>query len=204
MGSMHPQLAARLVKWVRDLPREQVHIYFTFKVAPVDRARNQIVEYFLTKRVRNNEPFTHLLMIDADTIPPEDAIERLLSHDKDIVTGLTPILRYDAKTGAWDTNDNAFTHVDRDEKTGKVITTHVARRHHGLQQVFRCGGSCLLVKRRVFEAILPPHFQFESNENGTIHTRSEDIYFCDLVKFGGFEIYADTHVVCGHYKEIML
>lgn len=203
MGSMHPQLAARLIKWVRDLPHGQVHIYFTFKVAPVDRARNQIVEYFLQHRVEGDKPLTHLLMIDSDTIPPEDAIERLLSHDKDIVTGLTPILRYDEKTGGWDTNDNAFTHVDRDE-LGKVITTHVARRNHGLQKVFRCGGSCLLVKREVFESIPPPHFQFESNESGTTHTRSEDIYFCDIVKIGGLEIYADTHVVCGHYKEIML
>lgn len=202
MGSVHPLLVSRLLRWAREYP-EQVHFYFTFKVAPVDRARNQIVDYFLKTKVRNGMPLTHLLFIDSDTIPPEDAIKRLLSHDKDIVTGLTPILRYEEKEGDWDVYDNCFTSVEKDEN-GKTIKTHIAQRGTGLQEVFRCGGSCLLIKREVFEKLKVPYFRFLSNEDGTSHTRSEDIYFCDSARAANINIYADTEVACRHYKDIML
>ena len=203
MGSIHPMLASRLIGWGSEF-KGRVHFYFTFKVAPVDRARNQIVDYFLKQTIGEEKaPLTHLLMIDADTVPPVDALRRLLSHDKEIVTGLTPILRYDEKKDAWQTYDNCFSHVDRDAD-GKIITTHVVRRNKGLQEIFRCGASCLLIHRSVFETLKPPYFQFVPNEDNTIHVRSEDIDFCDRAKEAGYHIYADTDVACGHYKDVML
>lgn len=197
MGSIHPILVSRLIKWGQSYG-EQVSFYFTFKVAPVDRARNQIVEFFLSSERR----FTHLLMIDADTIPPEDAVERLLSHKKEIVTGLTPILSY-SEDGGWQSYDNAF--VSREKDTyGNVVKTNVAGRNTGLQEVFRCGAACILIERKVIEALDKPHFRFVPNEANTKHVRSEDIDFCDRVRELGYTIYADTDVVCQHYKDIML
>lgn len=202
MGSVHPILVSRLIQWGKGLPDVNVSFYFTFKVAPVDRARNQIVEYFLAAKTGDGEPFSHLLMIDSDTIPPFDAVERLLSHRLPVVTGLTPILSYNEK-GGWESYDNAFVEVERDAN-GKVIKTHIAERGTGLKEVFRCGASCLLVNRGVFESIDKPYFKFVPNEDNTSHVRSEDIDFCDRVRDAGFEIYADTDVVCQHYKDIML
>lgn len=196
MGAVHPILVSRLIGWGQKYG-EQVSFYFTFKVAPVDRARNQIVEFFLSSERR----FTHLLMIDSDTIPPVDAVERLLSHKQPVVTGLTPILAY--KDDGYETYDNAFVEVERDG-TGKVTKTHVAARNSGLQEVFRCGASCLLIERKVFESMVPPYFVFETNPENTSHVRSEDIQFCDRVRGHGFAIHADTEVVCQHYKDIML
>ena len=156
MGSMHPMLASRLIGWANDFPKGSIHFYFTFKVAPVDRARNQIVDFFLTQRTgKDKEPMTHRLMVDADTVPPTDALRRLLSHRKEIVSGMTPILRYNQKEKAWETFDNCFSHGDRDE-SGKIVTTHVARRNKGLQEIFRCGASCLLIHRSVFETLPQP------------------------------------------------
>ena len=199
MGSIHPLLVSRLIRWGQEFPNGQISFYFTFKVAPVDRARNQIVDYFLKR-----EPsFTHLLMIDADTIPPKDAVSRLLSHDKHIVSALTPILRYDEKDGSWSAHDNCFTNVERD-CDDKVTKTLIAERGTGLKEILRCGASCLLIKRSVFDVIAKPYFDFIENEDGTIHKRSEDINFCDKVREAGISIFADTDVTCGHYKEIML
>jgi hypothetical protein len=66
MGAMHPSLTATLLEWSRQFPPEQLSFYFTFKVSPVDRARNEIVRWFLA----NEAKFTHLLFVDSDTIPP--------------------------------------------------------------------------------------------------------------------------------------
>jgi len=204
MANIHSMLTSRLIHWGRVYPKVQVHFYFTFRVTPVERARNQIVKFFLETRVgpNNDLPLTHLLMIDSDTIPPADAIERLLSHGKDVVSGMTPILRYTEEKG-WETYDNCFVALDRDEN-GKIITTHIAERNKGLKDIFRCGTACLLIKREVFDKLTPPYFSFITNEEGTTHIRSEDINFCDTVRAAGMDIYADTDVCCEHYKEIML
>lgn len=134
MGSVHPILVSRLIQWGQEFPKGQISFYFTFKVSPVDRARNQVVEFFL-----KHEQFTHLLFIDSDTIPPIDAPYRLLAHQADIVTGLTPILTY--KDDGWEAYDNAFVSRDQDE-SGKVTQTNIAARNSGVQEVFRCGASC--------------------------------------------------------------
>lgn len=201
MGSVHSILVSRLIQWGKGLPRVNVSFYFTFKVAPVDRARNQIVEYFRASKTSDGEPFTHLLMIDSDTIPPVDAVERLLSHEQPVVTGLTPILSY--KDDGYETYDNAFVEVERDAN-GKVIKTHVAERGSGLQEVFRCGAACLLIHRSVLDQLDTPYFRFVTNEANTQHTRSEDIDFCDRVRAREWRIFADTDVICQHYKDIML
>lgn len=194
-------LTQRLIQWAREASGDQISFYFTYKVAPVDRARNQIVDFFRNARVGDDQrTFTHLLMVDSDTIPPVDAVTRLLSHGKDIVTGLTPIVTY--TEDGWQTYDNAFVSRDRD-KSGKVTTTNIAARHTGLQEVFRCGAACILIRREVFETLAFPPFAFDT-ENGVKHTRSEDISFCDMAVDAGFKIYADTDVVCQHYKAIMI
>lgn len=199
MGAVQPNLVAVLLRWAREFKDDEVSFYFTYRVSPVDRARNQIVKFFL------EEPsnFTHLLFIDSDTVPPVDALRRLLSHDQPMVSGLTPILHWNQVAKHWDTFDNCFTHQDTDD-AGKPTATHVAERHTGLQQIFRCGSSCVLIKREVFEALTKPHYEFLYNEDRTQHTRSEDIHFCDNVRAAGFTIHADTDVVCNHHKEAVI
>lgn len=203
MGSVHAMLAARLALWCSQYPKQIAGIHFTQKVAPVDRARNQIVEFFLGKRFgeHGDRGFTHLLMIDSDTIPPADALVRLLSHDRPIVSGLTPIISYHQEKG-WETFDNCFQRVEHDENGEPRV--HLAQRRTGLQPIYRCGAACLLIEREVFKKIGRPHFRFVPNEDNTLHVRSEDIDFCDRVREAGYTIYADTDVICQHEKPVML
>jgi GT2 family glycosyltransferase len=199
MGSIHTNLVARLLHWQSSMPPGTVSFYFSDHVSPVDRARNQIVQTFLNTPAH----FTHLFFIDSDTIPPHDALERLLSHDLPFVSGLTPIAKYDDEKHTWFTIDNCFVEPERDEN-GKATETHVPARNTGLHKIFRCGASCMLIKREVFEALTPPYYLFDYNDEHTIHTRSEDIRFCDNAIAAGFEIYAETDVVCQHYKPVMM
>lgn len=109
---------------------------------------------------------------------------------------------YDRKTKSLDTFDNCITHVETAPDGTKK--THMAERHTGLKRIFRCGSSCVLIKREVFEKLEKPYYQFMYNEDGTQHTRSEDIGFCDHAREAGFELWADTDVVCQHYKDVMI
>jgi GT2 family glycosyltransferase len=198
MGSVHPILVSRLIAWGQQF---KVSFYFTFKVTPHDRARNQIVEFFLSGKSADGAAFTHLLMIDSDTIPPIDAVERLLSHERPVITGLTPILSYDEE-GGFETYDNAFVRVVNGDN--EFVKTLIPKRNTGVHEVLRCGASCILIGREVFERIDRPYFRFVTNEENTQHVRSEDVDFCDRARAAGFTIFADTDVVCQHYKDIML
>ena len=200
LGSVHTELVARLLYWQTQFPPNTIGFHLGFNVAPVDRARNTIVQNFLAAKL-NGQPLTHLLMVDSDTVPQPDAPQRLLAHDVDVVSGMTPIANRNKETGELQFYDNCFETTETDSD-GKVIKTNVAQRHTGLRQILRCGGSCLLVKRHVLESLTPPWFQFELKDNGTQHSRSEDIYFCDMVKDNGFDLYADTDVLCQHNKQL--
>ncbi|TFH72400.1 hypothetical protein E3V39_12530 [Gammaproteobacteria bacterium LSUCC0112] len=204
MGSIHPLLASRLIYWAQKF-KGHIHFYFSQRIAPVDRARNTIVEQFLQTKVGvDKQHFTHLFMIDSDTIPEEDALARLLSHDKEIVTGLTPILNYNREDGDYEVYDNCFESREVDPATGNVLGTNIVKRHTGLHTVFRCGASCILIAREVFDKVGTPAFNFIPNEANTQHVRSEDIDFCDKAREVGITIYADSDVVCRHQKEVML
>jgi GT2 family glycosyltransferase len=61
-----------------------------------------------------------------------------------------------------------------------------------------------LVTREVFETIAPPYFEFIFNDDRTEQVKSEDLNFCERAKLAGFDIYADTDVICEHYKDIAL
>jgi len=138
MGDVCAPLSTVLIKWAKKFTGGHLGFYLTFKVAPVDRARNEIVKFMMQDRTDKKTgqpllPFTHLFFIDSDTIPPHDALEQLLKHDKDITSGLTPILHYDRDELKWGTLDNCFSHQDVDEN-GKVVKTHAVERNTGLKK----------------------------------------------------------------------
>jgi GT2 family glycosyltransferase len=208
MGSISAPLTTILIKMVKEFKGGHLGFYFPLKVSPVERARNEIVKFLMAERTNKKTglpvaQFTHLLFIDSDTIPPADVLEKLLAHDKDIISGLTPILHYDREKMAWGTMDNCFTHQDVDEKDGKV-RTHAVKRNSGLHKIWRCGTSCLLIKREVFEKLAKPYFKFEFDEDIVKPVRSEDLYFCDKAHEAGFEIWCDSSVICNHSKEVIM
>ncbi len=200
MGSVKTELLARLLTWQMRFPAKQLSFYFTLNVAPTDRARNTIVDKFLTAEI-DGKPLTHLLMIDSDTVPALDAIERLLSHDLPVVSGMTPIANRNKETGELEFYDNCFETTERGED-GKIVKTNIAQRGTGVREILRCGAACLMIKREVFYRLTPPFFLFELDPKGLQHRRSEDIYFCDIIKEAGFTLHADTEVICQHNKTL--
>ncbi|HET6447102.1 MAG TPA: hypothetical protein VFI27_21275 [candidate division Zixibacteria bacterium] len=116
MGSIHSLLVSRLLQWTKQFDNSNINFYFTFRMTPHDRARNELVRFFLSQ-----EQLTHIFFVDSDTIPPEDAIQKLLAHDLPFVTGLTPILKMNGDTGKYEQFDNCFLEPTRDDEGSPTL-----------------------------------------------------------------------------------
>ena len=154
-----------------------VHIKADDYYEKIIRSRNAIRSYFLAK------DFDFLLFLDSDTFPKPDVLKDLVSHDKDIISGVVyalwtfygqPIIR-----------PSLFEY--NDENTMKVMTAK--SKTPGIYEITACGGACMLIKRSVLVKI-----SFSLPENG----QTEDYFFCQKAKKEGFKIYADTSVQCKH------
>lgn len=184
LGDVHTLLVKQLIDWNKRYPIVQ---YFTLNVCPVDRAREQIIDDFLSTDC------DYLMMIDSDTVPQDDAIDKMLKADKDIVTGLTPIIKFDKDKMEYYRQYNA---VDTDG-------VHL-QPDKGLVESLGAGGSCLLIKRNVVEKMTRPLFRNTyEDDNGKQQFISEDIYFTTKARKEGFKTYADTSVICWHNKEVL-
>lgn len=201
MGSVHTMLMLRILTWCIEAHQKGnigIAIYPTMGVSPVDNARNEIVEEFL------KSDCSHLLFVDSDTIPPQNALERLLAINQDVVSAITPIVENDENRK---NDSNGFYKkwncVGLDNK-------HVEP-NKGVVPIQGCGSSCVLIKRKVFEKLEFPWYRFlYEDDNGKMQYKDgrkvivgEDIYFTVKAVKAGFTAYADTNLICGHQKGII-
>ena len=194
MGEINTLLVVMITRWIAEAfntGKYNVSFYPTTCVSPVDRAREEIVDVFL------ESDCTHLFWIDSDTVPKYDALTKLLSHNADVVSGLTPIIIYDENKKDSDSNGfkKKWNCVGLDEKH---LTPHT-----GIHDILGAGGSCLMVKREVYEKLDRPCYKFTyTDDNGKAANISEDIYFTLMARSHGFKPICDTSVVAAHYKGI--
>lgn len=142
-------------------------------------ARNQIVD------IAQKQGCTHLLFLDTDMTFPLDAVEKLLSHQKDVVSGLyferyapyRPVLRQRFQDG--------YSLVNYPPS--------------GMIKVDATGGGCLLINMEVFDYLKKPYFDYRLEKSGIKETFfSEDLVWCERVRAAGFDIWCDTSIRCGH------
>lgn len=194
MGEVNVLTMTVVLHWMGQAMQKKdkgIQFYPTMGVFPVDNARNEIVEEFL------KSDCTHLLMIDSDTIPPMDALDKLLALDLDIVTGLTPIIEHDASR---QNDSNGFY-----KKYNAVnLNDEFTQANVGVIDIRGCGGSCLMIKRHVLEKMKYPWFRFKyEDDHGKSTFIGEDVYFIMMSIANGFKPKADTSVICGHKKPII-
>lgn len=171
---------------------------------PVDVARNSLVESAL-----KYEDVTHLFFMDADMTFPMHALGRLIRHRQAIVSG-TYFARAETPI------PHAYRYVRREENgtdlyfpEGEALATWMKAHWNevrelpdvgcapewpdNLRPVDALGAGCLLVERRVFDAIGYPWFVAYHDTGG-----GEDFDFCRRAKEFGFQPYVDWAVRCGH------
>lgn len=154
-------------------------------VSPVAYARNLIVEGFLKTDAE------YLWQVDADTIPPKDALEKMLALDKDIVAAVTPIVRKGQVTS------NIYL-----DTSGTPLLMEEIRERTEPFSVEGSGASCILIKRSVFEKMTVPYYAEVWGNNGDFV--SEDIFWGNVAKEEDFEITCIPSVICGHARSVVL
>lgn len=150
----------------------------------VDEARNYIVD-----KMQGD----WLLFIDSDVMVPSDTIDRLMAHDKPIVSGLY-----------FQRNPPFNPHIYRKSDAPGRWDSKLYYEENKLIPIDSAGLGCCLIKREVFDAIGTkeenkpiPWFKFTTGY-GEAHRESEDHYFFRRAAEEGYQAYCDTSVACGH------
>lgn len=122
---------------------------------------------------------THIFFFDSDMSFPEDTLDRLLAHDKDIVT----------------------VEYNRRRLPAESVTTPLeARSETELYKARNIGGGCLLIKLSVFEKIAKPWFLFARNKEGAV-VMGEDTWFANTARDVGIDSWIDPTIKVGHIGE---
>jgi hypothetical protein len=172
-----------LLDWLRDADLPDTEIFMRIhggRYGEKDAVKNQR-EW--ARKYAVEKGFSHLFMVGADTIPPLDALPKLLARNVDVVGGVY-YGRPDAESPAentatvWKHSDKSF----HDRKNLETLTD--------LQVVDGMGNDCVLFSKKAFESFT--YFDWQG---------IDDDYPCyDLLKSKGFKIYLDPLVVCKHYS----
>lgn len=196
-GSVDISWALTLSEILRQSP---VPYTITANEAPaVDYARNELVETFLKSSCE------WMLWLDTDVFPPVDVVGRLLKLQLPIVSGLYRArnVAY-ASQSVWPVVAGMFAKNEKGHEVPSVQEL-VGWNPGEIIRVDAVGMGCVLVHRKVMEALAPPWFDFTMKYKWLGEDKyereqqvSEDWYFFQKVKKAGFPVHLDTTTVCIH------
>jgi|688.fasta_scaffold00357_12 FkbM family methyltransferase len=146
----------------------------------VDQVRNLIADWAV-------KGYDYLWAVDADMAFAPDTLQKLLSHNKDVVTGIYRQRKPEQILEVYENNNTG----------GVNHIPYYKIQNRGVVEIAACGFGCVLVKSEVFRSIGYPQFMYYPALDHS-HTISEDIDFCRKAKDKGFTIWADTSIVCSH------
>ncbi len=145
----------------------------------IDQIRNLIADW--------GKKFDYLFSIDSDIVVPKDALTKMLSYDKDAVSGVYIQRFHDKQTSEL--------YYLKDGRHLNYQTNELPQ--NSVIEVDAFGLGCALIKGKVFKDMDYPHFVYSSALDHS-QTLSEDVYFCMKAKNHGFKLYADTSIICDH------
>lgn len=179
-------ICPEVFKAIYDLDKCGHQVDFEFvKGYDCAKARNVIANKAVDKG------YEYVMMIDSDTIVPQDALRNLLDPKADVVMGCCP--KKNSKT-----KETALCAL-KDNPRGKGF--HVTLTYDdliGTDRIELKGGgfACVLIRTAVFKKLPYPYFKYVVYENKS--ALSEDFYFCRQARDKGFHVFADPRVKCGH------
>jgi len=181
-GYIRPELAEKLTLMEKDERFDVTICHSSLK--PSENNRN-----FLVKKALE-EGYDFLLTIDHDTIPLNNPLD-FAKMELDVVGGAYP---------QWNMSDKNYPlyFISMDKVEGGY-KEHKNR--DGLQEVDAVGSGCMMLSRKVMEAVKEPFVR--KFEDGFAVT-GLDFYFCEKAKDLGFKVYCHYDYVCSHFKEVDL
>ena len=167
----------------------------------LDDVRERIVHSRnLLRDIAIERGYDYLFSLEQDVIPPKDAIEKLLRHNKRIVSGIyykmaRVIIKNKENETIGERKDIVpmlYKYVPGIPDRMRSCTAEDARESRFFE-VRMCGMGCLLVHMGILEKI---NFRYEKESKGF-----DDTWFCKDAIDKGFRIYTDTEVKCKHLLE---
>jgi methyltransferase family protein len=149
------------------------------------RSRNIIIN----QAIEGN--FTHVLFLDDDMAFKPDLMKTLLSHDKDMVTGLYLGRNYPHKPMIFDYAD----------EFGRCRYVFLNGHDSRLKKVVAAGLGACLIKTSVFEKMEKPYVRL--GELDKDHW-CDDIGFFLRAKAAGFELFCDLECYLGHIGTMII
>ena len=143
--------------------------------------------------------YDYMLWVDSDILFTHEHLEKLLSWDLDIVSGVYRLVDRNCycvmpRHDDWPVEKMKF--IDADEAN---------KAEQKLIEIVQGGFGFTLIKKGVFESIPAPWFiGSEYILNGHKRVCTEDIYFFWKAREHGFRVYADLSCQVGHLKDIIL
>lgn len=149
------------------------------------RGRNELINAAIEKEC------THILFIDDDMAYPPNALNDLLKHDVDVVSGLY-------LSRAYPHNPLAFDLADDD---GSAFPMYLTEGKSGLHPIVAAGFGFLLVKTSVFEKLEKPYVRL-----GELNAQEwcDDIGFFNRLRNAGVQSYVDLDVRIGHMGTMII
>jgi len=187
MGTIQTDLVLRIISWVYGTKA----IFFPPQgYSPVSVARNLCVTEFL------KQGFDYLFFVDADTVPPPEAIKTLLASKKQIISGVTCNLKL-CTDGLLRPAPMVMRYVNpKDPEEGlKPIA-----QQEGVEEVDGFGMSCCMIHKSVFDGMEEPYFTEKFVAEPGKKAMGEDLLFCKRLKELGIPLFADFSVNCDHHK----
>lgn len=176
MGTVSTDMA----EWLWKIKNDDIDLLFSTHV-PVESNRNFIVKKFLESK------HEYLFMVDSDNTPKFDPMK--LCNGKDMYGFPTPVFK----------DGQMMYMICKDFGDGFRAYLHKSK---GEYEVDAVGTGCVLIHRRVLEAIKAP-FDREYDKDG-VAIVGEDINFCKKVKKQGFKIWVNWDCICSHHKTVNL
>lgn len=151
-----------------------------------ERARQRIIDSRnMLRQKALDESYDYFFSLEQDVIPPKDVIQRLLDHNKKIVTGV--YFSNQTNDGVTMTVPLLWQRV-KDEEVRFMSTEEVMEPR--LMEVAACGVGCIMIHKDVLDKI---KFRFNKDDNSF-----DDMWFCKDSFDAGFKVYADTSIKCKH------
>lgn len=143
--------------------------------------------YCVIQAQKNN--CSHILFIDDDMTFPEDTIERLLAHKKELVgvysysrtLPLSPTVAFLDENGEYLPQD----HIGFIKKPANLF------------KCYSVGMGVALIDLALFQTIDKPWFYFDVHESGKIIT-GEDAWLCQQARKKGIDVWCDPNIPIGH------
>jgi len=154
---------------------------------PVEKARERLVEEALKVKAK------YLWFIDDDTIPPPNALRRLV-----YILDNYPEIK--AIGGVYVTKSDPTQPV---VFRGSGLGSFWQWKYGDVFEVTSMGAGCMLINLDVFASLKKPWFSFTETVSYDAvvpgQLNSEDVGFCNAVREAGFRVFAHGGILCDHF-----